>query len=102
MKNIYVIAKFKLHSLDLKDEWKKLSDIIGADMKENAKGLIFRDSTVDQEGNVQCILKWESLEAQQAFQKIMEERFKNEPEMVESFAKVADMSTMSKEISGVI
>ena len=102
MKNIYVLVSFKLQSLDLKDEWKKLSDNITADMKANAKGLIFRDATLDKEGNAHCIIKWESREDQEAFKAIMDERFKNEPELMENFGKIVDLTTMKKEITEVL
>ncbi len=102
MNNVYVIAKFTLKDPSLKDEWKVLSDKITEDIKANAKGFIFRDVLVDDEGNVQCILKWESREDQEAFKKVMDERFKNEPELMEQISKFADMSTMSKEVLEVL
>ncbi len=103
-KEIYVIAKFKLqeNSEEKIVEWKKISDIITEDMNNNAEGLIFRDSVIDEEGNVQCILKWDSKESQEKFEKIMNERFKNEPELMERFGKIGDMSTMSKDFFDVV
>ena len=102
MKEIYVIVKFKLNSLDLKDEWKKLSDFISGDMKENAEGLIFRDSIIDKGGNVQCILRWDSKESQEKFELKLGEMMKEQPEIMENFAKIADMSTMTKEFFDVV
>ena len=101
MKEIYQIAKFKLNSLELKDEWKKMSKEIGEDMA-GTTGLIFRDSTIDEEGNVQCILKWESEEAQKQSEEEFQIMCKEQPEIMDNFGKLANMSTMTEEILNVI
>jgi isocitrate/isopropylmalate dehydrogenase len=64
---------------------------------KNVDGLIFRDSAVDENENVVCVLKWESLEKQEVFEKEFHKRMKNEPEIMEEFSKIVDITTMSKE-----
>lgn len=90
MKKITVFVKFKLLSIDKKSEWEEMSASINESLTK-IDGFISRDSGFDADNNVYCILKWESVEQQEAFHKIMEEEMKDE---MEAFGKICDMKTM--------
>lgn len=94
---MYVIKKFKLNSSDLRGDWKKMSDIISGDMSENADGLIFRDSGIDDNDNVVCILKWESAEKQETFEEGLKKKMEEKPEIMAEFSRIVNMSTVTKE-----
>ena len=47
------------------EEWKKMSDGFTEYMEKSEEGLIFRNSIVGENGNIKCILKWESRELQE-------------------------------------
>jgi antibiotic biosynthesis monooxygenase (ABM) superfamily enzyme len=87
-----VIAKFKLVSPEMGDQWKELSNQIQAGISQ-ADGFISRDTGVDEEGNLYCIVKFESKEQREANMKTAMENF---PALFEKFTEVVDMSTMTK------
>ncbi len=94
MKNIYVLVKFELNEgIDI-SEWKGMSDEINKDIAW-ADGLQFRDSGVDEKGNVYCILKWDSLEQQVTFRALMDKQFEANPEIMKEFGRIVDMDTMT-------
>lgn len=94
MKNIYTLVQFALNEGIELSEWEVISSDINNDMKK-ANGLHFRDSGVDDKGNIYCILKWESEEHHKAFKEIMDKTFADHPEIMKEFWRVADMDTMS-------
>lgn len=99
MKNIYVIAQFELNDKNLLDDWKIMSDNITKELK-HVDGFISRDSAIDENGKVYCILKWENLEKRTAFAKTMEEdSFK---EKMADFSRIANMETMKMETYTVL
>ena len=99
MQNILAHISLKLNDNSLIDDWKKMSDGITESLK-NVDGFIYRDSAVGEDGTVYCFIKWESMEKQEAFRKILEsDAFKNE--MVE-FAKIVNMESMKAEILQVV
>lgn len=99
MQNIIALISLELKDQNLTGEWKKMSDGITHSL-QGVDGFISRDSAVGEDGKVYCIIKWESLEKQQAFRKILEsEAFKNE--MVE-FAKIVNLGNMKSEILNVV
>ena len=87
-------------NLDFVNDWKKISanisdDLVGVD------GFISRDSAVDDEGTIYCILKWESLKQQEAFMKSFEVR-EGASEMMAEFGRIVNMETMKREVYDVI
>jgi hypothetical protein len=99
MQNILAHISLKLNDSSLMDDWKKMSANITESLK-NVDGFIYRDSAVSEDGTIYCLIKWESIEKQEAFRKILEsDAFKNE--MVE-FAKIVNMESMKAEILQVV
>lgn len=101
MENIYVQVKFKLNEGVKIEEWKNLSDNINNDIKWT-NWLKFRDSAVDEKGNVYCILKWDSLEQRTVFYDKMQKDFKENPEKMEEFWKIVDIKTMEMNILNIL
>ena len=101
MKNIYVQVKFELNEWIKIEEWKKLSDKINSEIKWT-DGLQFRDSAVDEKWNVYCILKWDTIEQRTVFFNNMQKDFKENPEKMEEFWKIANMETMKMDILNVL
>ena len=94
MKNVIQLVSFELNDKSMSDEWKIMSDMINTKIKET-DGFMSRDSAVGEDGVVYCILKWESKEHVEAFQKVMEgDEFK---ENMAEFAKIANVETMKTE-----
>ncbi len=90
MKPFTIIESFKLHEGQL-ENWKKLSKDIDTDIAK-AKGFISRDSGVDADDRVYCIVKWESKAHQEIF---MQELMAGEgaDEMMKHFGSIANMET---------
>ena len=101
MKEIYIIVKFVLNEGVKIEEWKTLSDQITADMK-GTDGLQFRNSAVDEKWNVYCILKWDTLEQRTVFFDKMQKDFKENPEKMAWFWKIANMESMTMDILTVV
>ena len=100
-KNIYVQVKFKLNEWVKIEDWKKLSDNITQQM-QGTDGLQFRESAVDEKGNVYCILKWDTIEQRTVFFEGMQKDMKENPEKYAEFWKLANMETMTMDILKVI
>ncbi len=99
MKSVVALVSFKLNEDILVEDWKKMSDGINQSL-QNVEGFIYRDSAISDDGNVYCILKWESAEKQEAFLKTMKgDEFKNE---MDEFARLVNMETMKSEVLKVI
>ena len=94
MENIYVIVKFKLNEGIEISEWKAISDEINKDIAW-ADWIQFRDSWVDENWNVYCILKWDSLEQQVTFRAMMDEKLAKQPEKMKEFWRVCNMKTFT-------
>jgi hypothetical protein len=96
MKNVLQIVTFKLKEENMLDTWKEMSAGITAAMKQNAKGFIYRESGIDEKGNVYCILKWETVELMMASREAFERGdFEEEKK---KFEALVDMSTMKQEL----
>ncbi|MDQ7023726.1 MAG: hypothetical protein Q9M97_09645 [Candidatus Gracilibacteria bacterium] len=93
--------KFALNDGVKIEEWKTLSDKISSDMK-GTDGLQFRESAVDEKGNVYCILKWDTIEQRTVFFDNMQKDFKENPEKMAGFGKIADMKTMEMNVLTVV
>ncbi len=91
MSQYFVIASFELHP-DQLDNWKTLSKEISKDMTK-ADGFISRDSGIDENGLVYCLVKWQSKTHQEAFMKALEARDTWEQTMAH-FSSIANMETM--------
>ncbi|MCK5917715.1 MAG: antibiotic biosynthesis monooxygenase [Cocleimonas sp.] len=85
-----IIESFKLHDGQL-ENWKELSKNIDTDIAK-AEGFISRDSGIDADSRVYCIVKWESKANQEAFMKqLMAGEGANE--MIKHFGSIANMET---------
>lgn len=99
MQNIVMLITLELNDKNLLSEWKQMSDGISHSL-QNVDGFIYRDSAIGEDGKVYCIVKWESAEKQDVFNKILEsDAFKDE--MIK-FAKLINMETMKSEVLQVI
>jgi predicted ribosome quality control (RQC) complex YloA/Tae2 family protein len=99
MKKVIQIVSFELNDKNLLEEWKVMSAEITAQLK-NAPGFIYRDSAIEENGKIYCVLKWESIESQKAVRKMMES-----PEMeekMEAFGKIANLQTMEEKFLEVV
>ncbi len=92
-----IIESFELHEGQL-DNWKELSKHIDTDIAK-AEGFISRDSGIDTDGRVYCIVKWESKEHQEKFMKNLMSQ-EGADEMMKHFGSIANMETETrKEVS---
>ncbi len=90
MSEYFVIESFELHNEQL-DNWKKLSKEIDADISK-ADGFISRDSGIDGENRVYCLVKWKSKDHQEEFMKKLMARDDWE-NMMNYFGSIANMET---------
>jgi len=101
MENTYILVKFRLNEgIDI-SEWKQMSDEI-TEKIEKEEGCYFRDSAVDTDGNVYCIIKWENEEKQKAFKEKFHAEMAEKPEIMKEFSRLGDMDTMSVDVLRVI
>jgi quinol monooxygenase YgiN len=99
MAKIVHIVSFELNDENLMEDWKKMSAGISTSL-QNAPGFISRDSAVGKDKKVYCVLKWESMESQEAVKKMLKS-----PEMadeMEKFAKIANLQTMTEKFLEVL
>ena len=97
---MYIIAKFKLRDESMMDDWKKLSAGIQGHIAD-ADGFISRDSAVSENGDVYCIVKWESAEKQATFHDELMKTAAENPAFAE-FERIVDMESMTKDKLSVI
>ena len=100
MANIKIIATLELNSPNLLDDWKKISADISADLNANATGFVSRESGVDENGLVYCILQWNSIEDSEAFMQSLPLR-PDFMEKIADFARVVNMESMTKKVIGL-
>ena len=96
MKNVIQLVSFRLKEESMQEAWKEMSKHITEAMSQDTPGFISRESGVDEEGNIYCILRWESKEqmlaSREAFEKgDFEEEKKN-------FEALVDMQTMKQSL----
>jgi len=102
MSQIIVIAKLELNNKNLLDDWKVLSRQIGEDL-EGEDGFIYRDSVINGDGTISCILKWESKVHQEKFMADLTERSDMITNMrMEEFERVVNVSTIKQEFLEII
>ncbi len=93
MSEYFVIVSFELNSKDLLEDWKTLSKEIDEDIAQ-ADGFISRDSGVDENGRIYCLIKWQSEAHHQTFRQQLEAR-ESWPKNMERFGAIANISTMT-------
>ncbi|SFV89531.1 hypothetical protein MNB_SUP05-SYMBIONT-7-268 [hydrothermal vent metagenome] len=76
----------------------QLSEEIDKDIAK-AEGFISRDSGVDEDGRVYCLVKWQSKKHQENFRKALEVR-EEYSEMMQRFGSIANMETATNQIIG--
>ena len=85
-----IIESFELHDGQL-ENWKELSKTIDTDIAK-AEGFISRDSGIDADSRVYCIVKWESKAHQETFMaKFMSQE--GADDMMKHFGSIANMET---------
>ncbi len=85
-----IIESFELHEGQL-ENWKELSKTIDTDIAKS-EGFISRDSGIDADSRVYCIVKWEGKAHQEAFmEKFMSQE--GADEMMKHFGSIANMET---------
>jgi len=95
MSDIKIITTLQLNTPELLEDWKRISADITADLKANATGFISRESGVDEDGLIYCILQWKSREDSEAFMQSLPLR-SDFIEKMADFSRVVNMGTMSK------
>ena len=85
-----IIESFELHEGQL-ENWKELSKSIDTDIAK-AEGFISRDSGIDPDSRVYCIVKWESKTHQETFMKNLMSQ-EGSDEMMKHFGSIANMET---------
>ena len=90
MSKYFIEVSFELNDGQL-DNWKNLSKEINNDLA-NVEGFISRDSGIDENNRVYCLVKWESKAHQEKFRKQLESR-ENWNEMMNYFGSVIDVKT---------
>ena len=91
------ITKLKLNNENLLEDWKVLSEKINIDLT-GVDGFISRDVACGENGLVYCILKWESKEHQEKFQKYTMSRTDEEfQKMFAELSRIMDMESISRE-----
>lgn len=97
MNKIMAITKLKLNDENLLEDWKILSKKINTDL-ERVNGFISRDTACGENGLVYCILKWESKEHQEKFQKYTLSRTDEEfQKMFTELGRIMNMESISRE-----
>ena len=93
MSRFFVLVSFELNDKGLLDDWKILSKEIDDDIS-GVKGFVSRDSGIDEQGYVYCLLKWQSKTYRETFMKQLESK-DDWPKIMEDFGRVANMETMT-------
>jgi hypothetical protein len=93
MSRFFVLVSFELNDKGLLDDWKILSKEIDDDIS-GVKGFVSRDSGIDEQGYVYCLLKWQSKTYRKTFMKQLESK-DDWPKIMEDFGRVANMETMT-------
>ena len=91
MSKYFVIVSFELHKGQL-ENWQTLSKEIYQDLK-TADGFISRDSGIDENKRVYCLVKWQSKTQQESNMKRLESG-DNWGNTMARFGSIANMDTM--------
>ena len=96
MKKVTQLVFFKLKEESMLESWKEMSKHITEAMSKNVKGFISRESGIDGDGKVYCILRWESKAQMEASQEAFAEgEFEEEKK---KFEALVDMKTMKQSL----
>ncbi len=96
MSECFIIMSFELHNLQLISDWKILSKEIDEDIAK-AEGFVSRDSGIDEQGRVYCLVKWQTKAHQESFRQQLESR-EQWPQMMAYFASIANMETVNTQV----
>lgn len=91
MSGYFINMSFELNDKNLLEDWKILSKEIDKDIAR-ADGFVSRDSGIDEDGRVYCLVKWQSKAHQENFRKQLESRAEW-PEMMQQFSNIANMES---------
>ncbi len=92
MSGFFVLVSFELNDKNLLIDWKVLSKEIDDNIL-GVKGFISRDSGIDEQGYVYCLVKWQSRADQEAFKKQFESK-DDWSKTMEDFGRIANMETI--------
>lgn len=96
MQSIIQVISLALNNKNLLNEWKKMSDSISESL-QGVDGFIYRDSGVGEDEKIYCIIKWESIEKHDAFDKILQASDEFKTAMVK-FTEIVNMETMKTKV----
>lgn len=96
MGKFFLIMSFNLNDENLTGDWQILSKEIDADIAK-ADGFISRDSGIDEQGRVYCLVKWQSKSHQEAFRKVLEAS-EEWPQMMQRFSAIVNMETVTDQM----
>lgn len=91
MSRFFALMSFELNDKGLLDDWKVLSKEIDEDVS-GVKGFVSRDSGIDEQGDMYCLLKWQSRTYHEAYLKQLESR-DDWPKIMENFGRIVNMET---------
>lgn len=95
MSEYFVIVSFELNEKALIDDWKTLSKEIDEDIAK-ADGFISRDSGIDENGRVYCLVKWCSKTHQETFKKQLESR-QEWSQTMQRFSSIGNIETSTNQ-----
>ena len=87
------IVSFELNDKNLLNDWKVFSKEIDEDFA-NVEGFISRESGIDENGRIYCIVKWQSKTHQEKFMQRLTSS-EDYPKIMEHFGSIANMDTMT-------
>ncbi len=88
------IMSFELNEKSLINDWIALSKEIDENIVK-ADGFISRDSGIDENGRVYCLVKWQSKTHQETFRKLLESR-EEWSQMMQKFS-IVNMETSTNQ-----
>ena len=95
MSKFFIVESFELHEGQL-ENWKSLSQEIDEDLSRSAEGFISRESGIDADGRVYCLVKWESKAHSEAFMNRLMAMDEWE-EMLKQFSSILNMETEQRQ-----
>jgi len=94
MNGYTVIVSFELHDGQL-ENWKELSKEIDTGIAK-AEGFVSRDSGIDSDDRVYCIVKWEAKAHQEAFMEALMSQ-EGSDELMQRFGSIGNMETEKRQ-----
>ena len=87
------VVSFELNDENLLNDWKVFSKEIDEDFA-SVEGFISRESGIDENGRIYCIVKWQSKTHQEEFMQRLTSS-EDYPKIMEHFGSIANMDTMT-------